>query len=248
MIVKTKNSFPEYYPTGNKQVYQTSRLKSKNGVVEVKKNANFSGASEAAISTSLVTKSGFHKFIQTADNTGLYEGLISPVLACFIRPLSILGLPGSEKRDKQYAAAQSIATGIVSFVTALMIYTPLDEALKNVNKNLEKTKWLNDPMKKTIFTNIVSSGVKIATYGTIAAIMINTVPPVMSILFPKKKEDSKSTEKISNEQTVQQSTERNKKATTDVSSLGTLAGKKNELTTAVFKQHSVKVGGNVNAN
>lgn len=245
MIVKTKPAFPEYYPTGNKQVYQQSSLMEKNDTVEIKQTANFTGTPDAVKKTGgITTKSLVHKFIQSADNSGLYEGLIAPVLACFIRPISILSLPGSEKRDKQYAASQSIATGIVSFVSSMLIYTPLDEAIKNVNKNLEKTKWLNDPTKMTIFKNLVSGGIKIATYGAIAAIMINTVPPVMNLLFPKKnKAVSKDKMNTSEKVNIQKTSDGSSKKNNEVSSLGYIKLPAVGISEAVFKNFKVSPSG-----
>lgn len=55
-----------------------------------------------------------------------------------IRPLAIFATPDTEKENKQYAAANSICSGLIKFGMVEAIALPIELAVKNIDKNPEK--------------------------------------------------------------------------------------------------------------
>lgn len=133
------------------------------------------------------------------NNPNLLETFISTGLVCAVRPIIILFTPGADKRDKQYAATQSIASGIVTLITGLLIYDPLKDALKKM-KSASTTLKLRDATKKLIndsatfakFETKLNHLIKFLTYPLVAALpMILLISPIMAKLFPKPPKDNK---------------------------------------------------------
>lgn len=55
-----------------------------------------------------------------------------------VRPLAIFATPDTEKENKQYAAANSICSGLIKFGMVEAIALPIELAVKNIDKNPEK--------------------------------------------------------------------------------------------------------------
>lgn len=80
---------------------------------------------------------------KAADNQIVFSSLFALFLTCTLRPISIVALPGQKKNkdDKKYAAAHSIASGVIGYFTALLIASPIAIALKKIGK--APTKYLD---------------------------------------------------------------------------------------------------------
>lgn len=77
----------------------------------------------------------FNKVLKSAkENPSWYESIVALVVTTTIRPSTILVTPGAEKKDKQYAAAQSIASGLTGLGMGLAAFKPIDKAIDNVLK------------------------------------------------------------------------------------------------------------------
>ena len=90
------------------------------------------------------------KFLKTMkfinDNALLSDAGIALFYTCFMRPASIAALPVKDDKEKQkniYQIGHSISTGIIGFVTAFAIQTPIKDAINKItqavsSKNAEK--------------------------------------------------------------------------------------------------------------
>ena len=70
----------------------------------------------------------------------IFETAFSLILTVVLRPIATLLMPNCDKRDKQYAAAQSMASGLVGFGTTWAIFKPITKA----------NKWLNTDIKPIV--------------------------------------------------------------------------------------------------
>ena len=68
-----------------------------------------------------------------------------------IRPLAIFATPDTEKENKQYAAANSICSGLIKFGMVEAIALPIEYAVKNIDQN--PTKFLNTKTIKNLAGN-----------------------------------------------------------------------------------------------
>lgn len=83
---------------------------------------------------SIFTSNKIHEYLKkAADNQLVFGSLFALVLTCTLRPITIVALPGQKKNkdDKKYAAAHSVASGIIGYVIALLISAPIADALKH---------------------------------------------------------------------------------------------------------------------
>ena len=62
----------------------------------------------------------------------------SLLLSLGMRPLAIFSTPDTEKENKQYAAANSICSGLIKFGMVEAIALPIEYAVKNIDNNPEK--------------------------------------------------------------------------------------------------------------
>lgn len=61
------------------------------------------------------------------------NALFSLVLAGILRPATILSLPGKkDKADKRNAAAHAVSSGVIGFISATILMSPFDAAMKKV--------------------------------------------------------------------------------------------------------------------
>ena len=75
------------------------------------------------------------------DNALLSDATIALLYTCVMRPFSIAALPTkdeSEKKKNTYQIGHSISTGIIGFLTAFAIQTPIKSAIDKVTNNVDK--------------------------------------------------------------------------------------------------------------
>lgn len=156
---------------------------------------NFSGSPfkmSEGTKKKLYTGKFFNTFAKMTSNPVLLDATVVLGLACFLRPLTILNVPGAEKRDKQYASGHSIVSGFWGYATALAVFNPLNKAVENV---IEKTRNSPDYLKKSFikkdkksqenFKFIASYGPKLILQPLVAAVTIALIPTAMKLLFNK---------------------------------------------------------------
>ncbi len=131
-----------------------------------------------------------------------FTATTSLVMALTVRPLAIFSTPNVEKENKQYAAANSICSGLVKFAMVEAIALPIEAAVKNIDKNPNKFLNLNTIKKLTNNTNELSKSrsyrlitqiLKLST-GFLTAIpksifSIALIPIIMDNLFKYKRQD-----------------------------------------------------------
>lgn len=139
----------------------------------------------------------------------------SAIMAIGVKPLSIALTPKVEKKNKQYAATESIASGLIKFAMVEAIALPVEKALKNIDKDPVKylTKKtienLKEPTKKLVdSTNykVLNQIIK-QTSGFVTAIpksmfTIALIPVLMDFIFNKKNKKSKENNSIKPNQNV----------------------------------------------
>lgn len=175
---------------------------------------------DATDGTSILDKNPWYKgrqslnyFLQLAEkNNVAFSATFALFLTCLIRPTAILALPGDKKHndDKKYAAAHSIASGVIGFVVATAVSNPVADALKKVleepaeyikvrAKNKYKTEalyesakklaeeranYLECSMKMNKASNMwVTRGVDILMAVPKACITIALIPPILKYIF-----------------------------------------------------------------
>lgn len=62
----------------------------------------------------------------------------SLAMSLTVRPFAIHSTPDVEKENKQYAIANSIGSGIIKFGIVEAVALPIENAVKNIDKNPEK--------------------------------------------------------------------------------------------------------------
>ena len=97
--------------------------------------------------TKVFSNQTLQKALRTVnDNQLLSDAGIALLYTCFMRPLSIAALPTKDKNEKEknyYQIGHSISTGIIGFVTAFVLQTPIKHAIDKVttavaSKNAQK--------------------------------------------------------------------------------------------------------------
>lgn len=124
------------------------------------------------------------KFLEkAADSQLVFSALFALLLTCTLRPLAIVALPGQKKNndDKKYAAAHSIASGIIQYIITLIICSPIAAGLKKIGKN--PMKFLNKD-KSSHLGDITSERFRASKDFNAAKKIVNMVPDVI-LVIPK---------------------------------------------------------------
>ncbi|MBQ8460507.1 hypothetical protein IJ541_10460 [bacterium] len=121
-----------------------------------------------------------------------------------VRPLAIFTTPDTEKENKQYAASNSICSGLLKFAMVEAIALPIENAVKNIDKNPDKflksstiknltnnSKDLASSRSYKLLTQMfkLSSGLLTAIPKSILTIAF--IPIIMDKLFLRKKKTTK---------------------------------------------------------
>lgn len=143
-----------------------------------------------------LTNKFFIKLSDYAEKApGAMETISSLAIVCSLRPGAILLTPGAEKRDKQYAAARSWASGFIDLGFTVALLTPIKIAYEKFEGTLNKTlniannkKFLNLENKAAKDANkfLMNFGPKFVITPLRAVITIAAIPPIMKAIFPKR--------------------------------------------------------------
>lgn len=111
-------------------------------------NVNFSGGQKESVAAAktlgekILSSKSFGSILEYAEAHPVScQALFSLVLAGMLRPLTIISLPGKsekEKADKRNAAAHSVASGVIGFISATIVMSPFDAAMKRVKSDPAK--------------------------------------------------------------------------------------------------------------
>ena len=108
------------------------------------KNVNFGGLPVSGIKSSKTWKIAqstmLHKFLKLADsNQTVFDALFALFITCGLRPAAIMAQSNEKNKEKnKKAASHSISSGIIGYVFALVLYSPIKKGLDLIKKNPEK--------------------------------------------------------------------------------------------------------------
>ncbi len=142
-----------------------------------------------------------HKTLEYASDNGAVLGAaVAAFTSVILRPATILALPNVEKENKQYACTKSIASSLLGYGILYTVTKPIATALKKINK--EPAKYLTDATMKRLSeagksltsskkymlaTKTFSMGSDFAFAIPKAILTVALIPPIMSLIFGKKK-------------------------------------------------------------
>lgn len=140
----------------------------------------------------LYTSKTLRKFLFMADTSQVvFASLFALVLTGFFRPVTIMVLPGQKnnKDDKKYAAAHSVASGVIGYATSLLVSSPIARAMEKLENHPEK--FLTDPavqyLTKTQAIKAAQKEVNFIPEFILAApravITIALIPPILKHVF-----------------------------------------------------------------
>lgn len=149
-----------------------------------------------------------------SDHGTSFSNGTSLVMSLAVRPISIFATPNTEKENKQYAAANSICSGIIKFGIVEAVALPIETAIKHIDKNPQNflneqtLKNLKEPKKVfaesksyKLITQVLKLGTGFLTAIPKSMLTIALIPIIMDNLFIKK---AKSEPKIQDSQPQQQ--------------------------------------------
>ena len=153
-----------------------------------------------AIYNSKILKKGLEF---AADNSLLFGATASFVLSAAVRSPMILLTPKTDKENKKYACAKSLASGTINYLTVLGISLPVTKALKKIDKNpyqyLKKEtietlksggKSLAKSRRYTFAAQLFKLGLGFALAAPKSVLTCAFIPPIMSKIFPRKEKNS----------------------------------------------------------
>ncbi len=111
-------------------------------------------------------------------------------LSLAIRPLAIISTPNTEKENKQYAAANSICSGLIKFGIVEAIAIPIENAVKNIDENPNRFLKNFDnlsPKSYKLLTQIVKLSTGFFTAIPKSMLTLALIPVLMDKMFFKHK-------------------------------------------------------------
>lgn len=122
----------------------------------------------------------------------------SLVLSSTLRPLAIFSTPDVEKENKQYAAVNSICSGLIKFGLVAAVSLPIEYAIKQIDKNpakflnrktinnlSENAKTLAQSRSYRFITQMFKLGTGLLTAVPKSMLTIALIPILMDKLFPE---------------------------------------------------------------
>lgn len=147
----------------------------------------------------------FKKGLEFAsDNGALFVATTSLVLSTIARPIAIMSTPNTDKENRKYAAAKSLASSAVGYGLMLITSLPLAKSVKNINKNpskylkaetiktLEAGKPLEKSSKYKFATQLFKLGLGFIVAVPKSIMTCAMIPTVMEKIFGKNIKNNES--------------------------------------------------------
>lgn len=139
-------------------------------------------------------------FIMADNSQSVFGAFFALILTGLFRPATIMVLPGQKKNkdDKKYAAAHSVASGLIGYAIALVISSPIASAMKKLEKEPEKflTKDAVEYLRHKKPVNTAKLYVNMLHEAILAfpraAITIALIPPILKHVFGYESKKNKS--------------------------------------------------------
>lgn len=133
---------------------------------------------------------------RAADKQLIFDAGFALILTCLLRPASIVLLPSKKNKDDQkYAAAHSIASGIIGFIISNIVFLPISNAIikmKNApEKYISKKSMLGMDNGKPVMNKIAKTYIDRLpdVLGSVpkGILTIALIPPILEHAFGVKK-------------------------------------------------------------
>lgn len=127
-----------------------------------------------------------------SDRSALFVGSVSLALSTVARPIAIMSTPKTDKENKKYACARSLASSAIGYGLMLGVSMPVSNAIKKINENPAKylkpatVKHLSAPKKFNFATQLFNLGVGFLIAVPKSILTCALIPPFMSKVFPQK--------------------------------------------------------------
>ncbi len=162
-------------------------------ISEINKNISFQGA----LNNKFLLKS-----LKTiAEHPATFTAGTALVMSSIIRPAAISLTPKTDKENKKYAISDSISSGLTKFLIAEAFALPVENAVKNINKNpqeflnketiknlKEEGKELLNSKNYNFASQLIKNAPNLISAIPKSVIGVALIPFVNSILFPQKPE------------------------------------------------------------
>lgn len=162
-------------------------------------------------------------------------------LSLAMRPLAIFSTPNTEKENKQYAAANSICSGLIKFGIVEAIALPIEKAVKNIDENPQKfmKNFENlSPKSYKLMTQILKLSTGFLTAIPKSMLTLALIPVLMDKVFFKKKTNNAETQKAQIEHTYTPFTSSKMNFTGGIDKLSKIIGK--TLDNKTFQKFATK--------
>ena len=161
------------------------------------------GQSISNFSTRLLKNKTVLKSLEKISDHGTsFSASTSLALSLTVRPMSIFLTPDTEKENKQYAAANSICSGVIKFGIVESIALPIENAVKNIDKhptkfltnktikNLIKNNEIEKSRSYKLITQMFKLGIGFLTAVPKSMLTLALIPILMDNVFFKNKQKS----------------------------------------------------------
>lgn len=137
---------------------------------------------------------------ELADKNPFAFNIVALATACMaLRPATVMVVPGSNDKDKKYAAGKSIIASFVGTVSRLIFILPLGIAIKKLGEDAKKNTKINFPKEGTpefkAFNFALNNGAGALIAIPTAALVVFLVAKIMDKLThePKNGNNSENT-------------------------------------------------------
>lgn len=179
---------------GSSQAFSREAKRNKNGL-----NINFNGnVPKLSPMTDKFLKNKFVKgLFEFADKNPFAFNVVALAVACMgLRTSTVLIMPGSNDKDKKYAAGKSFISSFISTVSRLMLILPVGIAIEKLGKAAKENPKLEFPADGTTrfkaFKFGVNNGIGLLLSVPTAALVIYLVAKIMDKIMHHSKNGKKS--------------------------------------------------------
>ena len=143
------------------------------------------------------------EFFRMADDSqAVFGATFALILTGLFRPAAIMALPSDKKNkdDKKYAAAHSVASGIIGYIASLIISAPIADAMKKLEENPKKflkketLKYLRSKKAAKAAQKYVNFLHEAVLAPPRAMITVALIPPILKYVFGWEKQKEKKAE------------------------------------------------------
>jgi len=137
-----------------------------------------------------------------ADHGTTFVAAATLVMAAGVRPFVTAHAPGVDKENREYSAANSIASGVIKFAMTEAVALPVENAVKEIDNAPEKylkektvktlkgtAEKITDSEKYNIITQTLKLGAGLVTAIPKSMLTIAILPFIMDLLFLKPKKE-----------------------------------------------------------